>query len=185
MRQLNKVGLASPQLAILGPGSTWGEVLQKISPDKFTLIHGQCTSVGVGGFILGGGINVVGSSERYGSAAMQVERYTMIDAMGRILLVSRDNTSVIDPVTSKATHQLRQDFGLFEAMRGAGSSFGIVTEFLYKIYPRPETLPIIALIYLEGPGDIRNLERASQDGRFHISWFVPYAFRDLSLSVRF
>jgi hypothetical protein len=36
---------------------------------------------------LGGGVNVVGTSERYGSAADHVERYTMVDAMGRILLV--------------------------------------------------------------------------------------------------
>ena len=37
--------------------------------------------------ISGGGVNVVGTSERYGSAADHVERYTMVDAMGRILLV--------------------------------------------------------------------------------------------------
>jgi hypothetical protein len=29
---------------------------------------------------LGGGVNVVGTSERYGSAVQQVERNTMVDA---------------------------------------------------------------------------------------------------------
>ena len=182
MRFLNRVGMVNPEMAVLGPGGTWADVLKVISPEKYTLIHGQCTSVGVGGFILGGGINVVGSSERYGSAADHVERYTMVDAKGRILLVSKGNTSVIDPQSGAARFQLPHDFGLFEALKGAGSSFGIVTEFLYKIYPRPETLPIISLVYVEDPIDLRNLERASQDGRYHISWFVPYAFRDLSLS---
>lgn len=180
---MNRVGLVTPNLAVLGPGGTWADVLKILPPDKYTMIHGQCSSVGVGGFILGGGINVVGSSERYGSAADHVERFTMVDAKGRILLVSQDNTSVIDPGTGKASFQLRHDFGLFEAMKGAGSSFGIVTEFLYRIYPRPETLPIISLIYIEGPEDLRKLEKAAQDGRFHVSWFIPYAFRDLALSV--
>jgi hypothetical protein len=37
--------------------------------------------------ISGGGVNVVGTSERYGSAAEHVERFTMVDAKGRLLLV--------------------------------------------------------------------------------------------------
>ena len=77
---------------------------------------------------------------------------------------------------------MEHDAGLFRAMGGAGSSFGIVTEFLYKIYPRPETLPIIAMIYLENKYDLRKLEEASKDGRYHVSWFIAYAFRDLTLS---
>lgn len=77
---------------------------------------------------------------------------------------------------------MEDDHGLFEAMGGAGSSFGIVTEFLYKIYPRPETLPIISLVYIENAYDLRKLEKAAKDGRYHLSWFIPYAFRDLSLS---
>ena len=96
--------------------------------------------------------------------------------------VSKGNTSVVDPASGRAIYQLEQDFGLFQAMGGAGSSYGIVTEFLYKIYPRPETQPIISMIYIENPEDLRKLERAAQDGRFHVSWFVPYAFRDLSLT---
>ena len=47
---------------------------------------------------------------------------------------------------------------------------------------RPETQPIISMIYIETPQDLRRLEQAAQDGRFHVSWFVPYAFRDISLT---
>lgn len=182
MRRMNRIGLVSPHLAVLGPGGTWADVLRELPPSDFTLIHGQCTSVGVAGYILGGGVNVVGTSERYGSAADHVERYTMVDAKGRILLVSQSNTSVVDPDSGRAVHQLEHDHGLFQAMKGAGSSYGIVTEFLYKIYPRPETLPIIAMIYIENAYDLRKLEKAALDGRYHVSWFIPYAFRDLSLS---
>ena len=42
MRAMNKIELASPQLAVLGPGSTWYDVLQEIPPDRFTMLHGQC-----------------------------------------------------------------------------------------------------------------------------------------------
>ena len=146
------------------------------------MIHGQCTSVGVGGYILGGGVNVVGTSERYGSAADHVERFTMVDAKGRILLVSKGNTSIVDPDSGQAIYQLPLDFGLFEAMGGAGSSYGIVTEFLYRIYSRPETQPVLSMIYIETPKDLRRLEQAAQDGRFHVTWFSFYLFRDVSIT---
>ena len=42
MRSMNKIELVSPHLAILGPGSIWYEVLQEISPLRYTMLHGQC-----------------------------------------------------------------------------------------------------------------------------------------------
>merc|ERR1719331_2967323 len=44
--------------AVLGPGATWSKVLEEIDPEYWTLIHGQCLSVGVGGYLLGGGVNM-------------------------------------------------------------------------------------------------------------------------------
>ena len=44
---------------------------------------------------------------------------------------------------------------LFLAMRGAGSNYAIVTEFLYKIYHHPETTPVIVPIYVENIYDIK------------------------------
>ena len=38
------------------------------------------------------------------------------------------------------------DNDLKYAMRASGGSFGIVTEFLYKIYPKPETLSCLLLV---------------------------------------
>ena len=48
------------------------KVLEKLNPEKWTVVHGQCLSVGVGGFTLGGGVNMVGSTARYGAAMEQV-----------------------------------------------------------------------------------------------------------------
>ena len=62
MRGLNKVehtdrypfNPPGPALR-LGPGQTWERVLNLVPMDRYTYIHGQCTSVGVGGYLLGGG----------------------------------------------------------------------------------------------------------------------------------
>ena len=73
---------------VLGPASTWGRVLEYVPTNKYTLIHGQCLGVGVGGFLLGGGINAIGTSQRYQSGASNVLQYTVIDAEGDIYKVS-------------------------------------------------------------------------------------------------
>ena len=95
MRAMNKIELINtlpsgvPGTAvILGPGSTWGRVLEYVPTNKYTLIHGQCLGVGVGGFLLGGGINAIGTSQRYQSGSSNVLQYTMIDAEGDIYKVS-------------------------------------------------------------------------------------------------
>ena len=39
---------------------------------RYTIIHGQCLSVGVGGYLLGGGVNALGATARHGFGAQQV-----------------------------------------------------------------------------------------------------------------
>ena len=50
----------------LGPGASWADVLGRLPPHTWTLVHGQCLGVAVGGFTLGGGVNMVGSTARSG-----------------------------------------------------------------------------------------------------------------------
>ena len=95
MRSMNKVAITTrkpyeefgPALR-LGPGSTWGRVLHLIPIQQYTMVHGACTGVGVGGFLLGGGFNYAGSSRRLGSGASQVLEYPMVDANGDVLKVN-------------------------------------------------------------------------------------------------
>ena len=68
---------------------------------------------------------------------------------------------------------------------GAGSSMGITTEFLYKIYPRPETLPCLAYVFVENGEDLKRIEKAAQDPRYQLSLYSTYVFRDMSIRVRF
>jgi hypothetical protein len=46
--------------------------------------------------------------------------------------VDKDKTSIFYPTNRTVTHT--ESNNLFFALRGAGSSFGIVTEFLYMVY---------------------------------------------------
>ena len=44
----------------------------------------------------------------------------------------------------------------------AGSSFGIVTEFHYRIFPEPEVLPVVAVIYIEDKADLWRIDAAGR-----------------------
>ena len=103
MRCMNKIRLShrephegpGPAL-VLGPGSTWGRVLKRYPPDRYTMIHGVCTGVGVGGFLLGGGVNYLGTSQRYLSGSSNVLQYTMVDAKGDIYKVFSMNIHILN-----------------------------------------------------------------------------------------
>ena len=62
-------------------------------------------------------------------------------------------------------------------LRGAGPSFGIVTEFLYKVYPHPETLSCVVLVYIESGYDLQRLVDAGQHGRYGITLMHPMVYR--------
>ena len=94
MRRMNRLEFTTREpfepdgpALLLGPGSTWARVLKKAPQERYTMIHGQCTAVGVGGYLLGGGYNIIGTSNRYLSGASNVLQYTMVDAKGKILKV--------------------------------------------------------------------------------------------------
>ncbi len=54
------------------------------------MVHGQCLDVGVGGFLLGGGVNVAGSTSKYGLGSENVVEYTMVSAQGEIVTVDEE-----------------------------------------------------------------------------------------------
>merc|ERR1711925_2812 len=64
---------------------------------------------------------------------------------------------------------------LWFALRGAGTSFGIVTEFLYVVHKRPETFPILIPIDLSSAQDFRNIERAAANTKKYL--FTCYSTR--------
>ena len=78
-----------PPQVLLGPGARWKAVKEALPPSQFTYVHGQCGSVGVGGFLLGGGHNPA-TSARYGFGADNVDEYTVVTANGSIVRVRQN-----------------------------------------------------------------------------------------------
>lgn len=55
LRYLNQIKVSEDRETVLvGPGCRWGEVYEKVEAVGLTLIGGRASSVGVGGFTLGG-----------------------------------------------------------------------------------------------------------------------------------
>ncbi|CAI0644853.1 unnamed protein product [Colletotrichum noveboracense] len=71
---------------ILGSGNNWGTVLQAASLLGRTLVSGQVKTVGLGGFIGGGGHGPL--SSHYGLAADQVLQATVVTSSGNILVAN-------------------------------------------------------------------------------------------------
>ena len=176
--------------AKLGPGATWDKVLEMIPPDKWTIVHGQCLGVGVGGFTLGGGVNMVGSTARYGAAMEQVIEYEMVTAQGEVVRVNEDNVEMLQKDGSWSgldTDDPRYDTDILFGLRGAGASFGVVTQFLVTVYPSPETLASVIPVYVSGEQDLARIQtlahtdqgRGYQFGLY--SLYYPMAVRQGSL----
>ena len=77
-----------------------------------------------------------------------------------------------DPDSSKLLkvipHNKDNSQDLFQSLQNAGSSYGITTEFLYRIYPGPEVKPALMFVYIENENDLNNLERLVLSGAYHV-----------------
>ena len=66
---------------------------------------------------------------------------------------------------------------LTESITYKGGSFGIVTEFLVKVFPHKETKSFVAFTFIKNSYDIKNLIKAGQDGKYAINVLQPLFFR--------
>jgi len=107
-------------------GKTWGEVLPEAVPHGLTAVHGSSSTVGVIGYLLGGGLSFYG--RRYGLAANSVRSLTVVTADG-------------DVVEAGPTH--RPD--LFWALRGGGGGFGVVVEAHIDLVPMHSVVTGVAV----------------------------------------
>ncbi len=166
--------------ARLGPGSRWSRVLSILDPSKMTLVHGQCTDVGVGGYLVGGGVNVAGTTSKYGLGSENVDEYTLVTADARILTVTADGITTRDRYgNAVSTVPSSGDDDLFFALKGAGSNFGVVTEFLYRVHPGPETKPAVLFIFMSSAYDFLKLQKLSDSGRYQLAAYRIQHFKKL------
>jgi len=178
MRSFNKLEMVDTALSPtgkalkLGPGRLWGDVLEFAPPERYSYPHGQCRSVGVGGYLLGGGVNWLGTYNKYGYGAEHVLKMKVVLADGSIAWVDKDKTDIFYPAASIRTISHTESNNLFFALRGAGSSFGVVTEFLYMINQTPEADPAVLLCWVESEADltaIHNAAKATNDYSITVS----------------
>lgn len=105
--------------ASVGAGHRLGDMDKKMhAAGKRAMAHGTCPSVGIGGHATIGGLGPM--SRMWGSALDHVIEVEVVTADGKIQRASQEENS-----------------DLFFALRGAGASFGIITEFVVKTHPEP------------------------------------------------
>jgi len=111
------------KLASLEPGAHWADVYKNLL-DKFnvTVTGGRDGDVGVGGFLLGGGISYYAGANGFGCDT--IINYEVVLGNGTI-------------VQANAT----ENADLFKALKGGGSNFGIITRF------DVEAMPAVDLAY--------------------------------------
>ena len=102
--------------AQIGGGMLCGAVEIETARAGVATVLGQCPSVGVGGFLLGGGVGPLMS--KYGLGCDNVLAADMVLADGQIVKASA-----------------REDADLYWAIRGGGGNFGIVTAFKIALHP--------------------------------------------------
>ncbi|KAK1221557.1 hypothetical protein PQX77_015676 [Marasmius sp. AFHP31] len=105
----------------IGSGCLWDQVYSELAPTGRNVIGGASSDgVGVGGWLLGGGYSL--KSNRHGLG---------IDNVVAINIVTPDGRSL------QVTAEKNRD--LFQALRGGGNNFGIVTSFTLKTFAQNPT----------------------------------------------
>ncbi|KAJ8482389.1 hypothetical protein ONZ45_g14965 [Pleurotus djamor] len=117
LRRIDGVSLSADRtVASLGPGGNWGQVYDTLDPHGVTVVGGRSNTVGVGGFILGGGFSNL--SPEHGFASDNVVNYEVVLADGRV--INANSGSHPD---------------LFWGLKAGSTNFGIITRFDVKTYP--------------------------------------------------
>ncbi|KAH8102185.1 hypothetical protein BXZ70DRAFT_58556 [Cristinia sonorae] len=121
-RYLNKVTVdADKKLAYVGGGSLWKTVDEECMKHGLATVGGTVNHTGVGGLTVGGGYGFL--TGLHGLAIDNLAAATVVVADGSIL---------------KASATENPD--LFYGIRGGGSNFGVVTEFVFRLHPHPRTI---------------------------------------------
>uniref|UniRef100_A0A0W0GAA0 FAD-binding PCMH-type domain-containing protein n=1 Tax=Moniliophthora roreri TaxID=221103 RepID=A0A0W0GAA0_MONRR len=114
---MNALNISADKKVIgVGPGNRWGAVYDALAPDDLIIVGGRSNTVGVGGYLLGGGISHLNS--QHGFAAQNIVNYEIVLADGSIANVNDTNPD------------------LHTALQAGSTNFGIVTRYDLATYPR-------------------------------------------------
>jgi hypothetical protein len=112
---------STTQIASIGTGSRLGNIAQSLyNQGGRAFSHGTCPGVGVAGHVVGGGYGYI--SHTQGLA---------LDALVEATVVLANATVVTASTTEHPD--------LFWAIRGAGASFGVITEYKFQTFAAPNS----------------------------------------------
>jgi FAD/FMN-containing dehydrogenase len=146
----------------LGSGVTAGELLAALDGTGLTFLAGSNPDVSVVGLTIGGGLSWFGRA--YGLAAHSIVSAEVVDGLGRIRTVTRDDHPQ-----------------LFWALSGGGGDFGIVTHLELRLYPAPAVYGGRLFWPLEQMGEVLRVFRAvAESAPPELTlWYLTYRFPPL------
>ncbi|KXJ87723.1 hypothetical protein Micbo1qcDRAFT_215589 [Microdochium bolleyi] len=127
----------------IGPGNRWDDVSKALDGTGYSAVGGRIGNVGVGGYMLGGGLSFM--STEYGWASNQVLEYTVVLANSSVVKITPDNHPDI-----------------YTALTTGGNNYGIVTSYLVKAHPQGQVWGG-NLIFTATPNVTANLLSALRD----------------------
>ena len=89
----------------------------------------------------------------------QVLEYSLVTAEGELVTVTEG------AVAGLAEGDPRAEADILTGLRGAGGSFGVVTQFLVKVHPSPETLASVVPVWVSSAADLANVQRMAESSR--------------------
>jgi FAD/FMN-containing dehydrogenase len=116
------------RVARVEPGATWGELDAATAAHGLTTTGGTVSTVGVAGFVLGGGTGWL--ARHHGLAIDNLLAAEVVLASGERVRTSADELP-----------------DLHWALRGGGGNFGVVTSFELRLHPLPERVVAGQLVY--------------------------------------
>ncbi|EWC44342.1 hypothetical protein DRE_01168 [Drechslerella stenobrocha 248] len=146
--QLNTITIAEDQKSVtLGGGTIIKQLIESVAAEKLEVVTGICNTVGVLGSLLQGGIGRY--MGKYGLGIDNLLSVNLVDATGTLHRNVNEST----------------DADLWWSIRGAGTSFGIVTEATIKAYPQASELSWIGSVaFTNNPGSkIEKIVKAIQE----------------------
>ncbi|KAG2068762.1 FAD-binding domain-containing protein [Suillus decipiens] len=126
----------SAQTATIGMGLVWKDVYSALAQYNVTVVGGKSSSVGVGGFVLGGGYSYL--SNEYGLSVDNIVSFELVMPNG-----------TVTNITSSSSPDL------FYGLRGGFNNFGIATTVTMKTYPQSQVWGG-SVVYTENQWDAFN-----------------------------
>ncbi|KAI1169675.1 6-hydroxy-D-nicotine oxidase [Nemania sp. FL0916] len=139
--ELKTLSLGADGVLQMGAGNRWGDVYTYLEKHGLSPIGGRQNDVGVSGYLLGGGMPAF--LALHGFAADQVQNFEVVLADGTIINANAKENSE-----------------LWQALKGGGPNFGIVTRFDIQTYP---TIKAQYTVNTYDPSDYVNIMNATAD----------------------